>query len=364
MSSQETNFTAIFNQMQTQVMKDDSIFVGRETNPHHLHLVNPEAIYDRPLNSIEARMVNNLHNIDEYSWNRDARGGLDTGMPLFNEAIEGGLQPGLYLLASQPNVGKSALLLQVAQQTADLNENVHVAYHSLDDSNNELTPRYIACKKQITISQAKNPSKYLESPEILERRNEGMKHLYRSVNKFSMWDANEGTSVEVIEQRIKEMKMSFPDGTKLVIMVDSIYDLTVDSKQLQDKALYEYVAKTVKSWAVTYDVVVMCTAHLRKLNGGRRPDTSDLKENNRLEYEANFIALLYNEVGIKEEGADVYWLSDDEETKMPVIEMKVGKNKFGSFKGTRFYEFTPNMSYSMEVPIEDCRRYASLIYQN
>lgn len=364
MQTNEMNFQAIFSQMERQISKDDSIFGVKAENPYHLQLLDPVRIYNRPLNSIEAKMIQNLAAIDQYSWNRDARGGLTSGFPLFDEALEGGIQPGLYLFASQANVGKSAFLLQVAQQVSDLNENVHVAYHSLDDSNNELTPRYIACKQQMTISQAKNPAKYADQPEILEKRNEGMKHLYRNVSRFSMWDANEGTSVEVIEQRIKEMKMNFPDGTKLVIMIDSIYDLTVDSKQLQEKALYEYVAKTVKSWTVSYDVAIMCTAHLRKLNGGRRPMTDDLKENNRLEYEANFIGLLYNEVGLKEEGADVYWLADEEESKMPVIEMKVGKNKFGSFKGTRFYEFMPNMSYSIEAPIEDCRRYATLIHQS
>jgi replicative DNA helicase len=360
------NFQAIFNQMEQTLTGDESLFNTDPYNPHHIHLVDPIRIYNRPLNPIEAQMVQNVANIDHYSWNRDSRGGLTTGFPLFDEAIDGGLQPGLFLLASQPNVGKSAMLLQVGQQTADLNENVHVAYHSLDDSSNDLAPRYIACKQQITISQAKNPSKHSDKPDMLEKRNEGIKHLYRNANKFSMWDANTGTSVEVIENRIKEMKMFLPEGTKLVIIIDSIYDLTVDTKQLQDKALYEYVAKTVKSWTVTYDVIVMCTAHLRKLNGGgtRRPAPDDLKENNRLEYEANFIGLLYNEVGIKEEGAQVYWLSEEEEKKMPVIEMKVGKNKFGSFKGTRFYEFMPDMSYMIEAPIEDCRRYASLIHQS
>jgi len=360
----EINFQAIFHQMEQQIQKDESIFTTDSINPYHVKLLDPQRLYNRPLNPIEAKMIQNVASIDQYSWNRDARGGLTTGFPLFDEALDGGVQPGLFLFASQPNVGKSALLLQLAQQISDLNENVHVAYHSLDDSANELAPRYIACKQQITISQAKNPAKYADQPEILEKRNQGIKHLYRNAHRFSLWDSNDGTSVEVIENRIKEMKMHFPEDTKLVIMIDSIYDLTVDSKQLQEKALYEHVAKVVKNWCVAYDVPVLCTAHLRKLNGGRRPMTDDLKENNRLEYEANFIALLYNEVGIKEEGAQIYWISEEKEQKMPVIEMKVGKNKFGSFKGTRFYEFIPDMSYLMEAPIEDCRRYASLIYQS
>lgn len=357
------NINQTYQDMLTTMNQNEEIFTPDQQNPLKVRLTNPEMIFNRPINIIEQKMLNTIQNVDDYSWNRDARGGLVSGFPLFDEAIEGGVQTGLYLIAAQPNVGKSAWMLQLGQNIADLNENAHVAYHSLDDSANELTPRYIACKQQITISQAKNPARYMDNPEVMEKRNEGIKHLYRNASKFSLWDSTEGTSVEVIEKRIQDLKMSFPDK-KLVIMIDSIYDLTVESKQLQDKALYEFVAKTVKQWCVTYDVAIFCTAHLRKLGGNRRPLTEDLKENNRLEYEANFIALLYNEVGIKEEGAQVYWLNEEDEEKMPVIEMKVGKNKLGSFKGTRFYEFVPNMSFCMEASIESCRRYAALVYQS
>lgn len=357
------NFQEVYNNIATTMNQDEEIFTTDIGNPLKVRLANPEKIFNRPMNPIEQKMLQTVQNVDDYSWNRDARGGLVTNFPLFNEAIEGGVQTGLYLIAAQPNVGKSAWLLQLGQDIADLNENAHVAYHSLDDSSNELTPRYIACKQQITISQAKNPSRYMDNPEVIEKRNEGIKYMYRNASKFSLWDSTEGTSVEVVEKRIQDLKMAFPEK-KLVIMIDSIYDLTVESKQLQEKALYEYVAKTVKQWCVTYDVAIFCTAHLRKLGGNRRPGTEDLKENNRLEYEANFIALLYNEVGIKEEGAQVYWLNEENEEKMPVIEMKVGKNKLGSFKGTRFYEFVPNMSFCMEAPIDACRRYAALVYQS
>ncbi|MEB9378749.1 DnaB-like helicase C-terminal domain-containing protein [Bacillus cereus] len=343
--------------------QDEEIFTINIENPLKVCLRNPEKIFNRPINFIEQKMLKTVRDVDDYSWNRDARGGLKSGFPLFDEAIEGGVQAGLYLIAAQPNVGKSAWMLQVGQNIANLNKNAHVAYHSLDDSVNELTPRYIACKQQITISQAKNPARYMNEPEVIEKRNEGVKHLYRNASRFSLWDSTEGTSVEAIEKRIQDLKMAFPDK-ELVLMIDSIYDLTVESKQLQDKNLYEYVARTVKQWCVTYDLAIFCTAHLRKLGGNRRPLTEDLKENNRLEYEANFIALLYNEVGIKEEGAQVYWLNEDTEEKMPVIEMKVGKNKLGSFKGTHFYEFVPNMSFCMEASIESRRRYASLVYQS
>ena len=106
----------------------------------------------------------------------------------------------------------------------------------------------------------------------------------------------------------------------------------------------------------------MCTAHLRK-TGNKRPINDDLKENNVIEYEANLLCLMYNEVGIKEEGADIHWISEDSEKKMPVVEVRFSKNKMDSYKGTRFFEFIPEQSLFIQSSEEASKRYSSLIYQ-
>jgi replicative DNA helicase len=178
-----------------------------------------------------------------------------------------------------------------------------------------------------------------------------------------MFDGNDMTSIEQIEEHIESIYMMSPDGTKVVIAIDSFNDLTVSSKTFNiNDARNEYVAKAIKDWTVKYNAVVMCTAHLRKTNG-RRPTVDDLKDTIVLQYEANLVFLAYNEVGVKEENASVYWLHEDKEEKMPVLEMKFGKNKFSSFKGTKFFEFMPDQSYCIEATAEGNRRYAALIYQ-
>lgn len=358
-----TNFENMMNQYQQNAEQMQYAFVADPMNPFKVKIANFRAILGRDMNPLEIRMINRMMQVDEYLWSRNQLGGIVTGFSLFDEAIDHDVSPGLYLIAAAPNVGKSAWLLQLGRQIANLNENVHVAYHSLDDSLNEIVPRYIAGQEQITISQAKNPGRNQDKPDILEKRNNGMKHLYMNAHKFSFWDANEGNSVEELEQRIIDFKMHYPEGTRLILMLDSIYDLTVTSKQLSEKATFEHIATTVKSWATSYDVAIFGTAHLKK-NGGRRPAMEDLKENNRLEYEANFVGLLYNEVGVKEEEASVYWLHEEDDRKMPVIEFRVGKNKFGSYKGTMFYEFIPDFSHSLEVPKEHASRYVALMSGN
>src|SRR5690606_23022808 len=131
---------------------------------------------------------------------------------------------------------------QVMSQVSKLNENVYCEYHSLDDSKNEILPRYIASDQHITIGQAKNPERYEDEKEIMEKRNEGIKNLYRNVHRFGLKD--EALSIEALEERIKLLKMTLPEGTRVVIGIDSFFDLTTE-KNLGDKAL-EYIAKEVK----------------------------------------------------------------------------------------------------------------------
>lgn len=358
-----TNFQNLLRNMQNQIHEDNKVF--HESEDRKVEVINPEGLFNRKLNDFEEAMLRRIKKVDEYSWGRGKSGGLDTGFESFNEAIDGGIQPGLILFAASPNVGKSAFMLQLMKQIAENNENVYCEYHSLDDSLNEILPRWIACDQQITIGQAKNPEKYEDNEEILDRRNEGLKNMYRLINKFAMMDQEDSPEhVEALEDHIKELKMKLPMGTRIVIGIDSFYDLRT-SKNFggNERKEFEHIAQKVKDFCHTYDITVMATAHLRKA-GNKRPINDDLKESNRLEFEANLICLLYNEVGIKDEAAEIYWHSEDDELKMPVLEVRFSKNKFSDFKGIKFFEFVNSKSYFIESSEEASRRYASLIYQN
>lgn len=330
-------------------------FSQDEANPFRLKVTNPRAIYGKDLTKLQMRQLNKLQATDDYLWKRSTEGGLTTGFKQLDSAVDNDLSPGLYLFAAAPNVGKSMIMLQIADQIVKLNENVHVAYHALDDTTKDILPRFIATHEAITISQAKSPSRYQDNPEALDKRNDAMKYMYNNMHKLSFWDADEGRNVKELEQHIKDLRMELGEDTRIVLMFDSIYDIEAIFAQ-NEKQAHEEVAKTVKSWCGLYDVVIMATAHLKK-TGGRRPMSEDLKENNRLEFEANFIALLYNEVGLKEEEANIYWLHEDREEKLPVIEMRIAKNKFGSYKGTLFFEFFPDLSTAYEVEKENAKRY-------
>jgi replicative DNA helicase len=56
---------------------------------------------------IQQEMLDTINQVDEYCFNRGKLGGLDWGMESLNKAFDG-LQPGLIIVAGQPNVGNIA----------------------------------------------------------------------------------------------------------------------------------------------------------------------------------------------------------------------------------------------------------------
>lgn len=353
-------FQEMVNQMEQQIKQEQEAFAYKDGNPHKIVIAQEVALYGRELSNYEREMLQVINSVEEYSWSRGKNGGLDTGFELFNQAVEGGLPTAFILFAAAPNVGKSAFMLQLMKQIAEKNDNVFCEYMSLDDSRNVILPRWIATDQLISIGQAKNPEAYEDEPEVLEKRTAGVKNLYRLINKFSLRDGAHGSTVEYLEERIKRLRMELPEGTRIVIGLDSFYDLKTEKKIHKDE-VHGYIAEEVKRLTTDYDVTIMGTAHIRK-NGNKRPVTEDLKDGNRLEYEVELLCMLHNEVGIKEEAADIYWLGEDEEKKMPVLEIRFAKNKLSDFKGTRFYEMIPAYSHFVEAPEEACKRYSSLVY--
>lgn len=328
---------------------------------------------EKEIPSFQARMLNTITAMDEYSWKRGEMGGLDWGYPLLNKALEG-LNTGIHLVAGQSNVGKSGIMMQMAQQVAQSNRVVDdkrfkkafVLYFSLDDTANELLPRFIAIDQRIPINSVRFPKKYMEDAHIMERRSIGLKRLQESVEHFALIDANDGTDIEFIEETAKRYAFDLAridESYQIVIFIDNFHDITLKDARINsdNNAKYDFIAGELTRIANALDCPIVCSAEFRKLNGNRRPQLDDIRETVKIIYEAKAIMLCYNEVGLRGQQANIYWNRPDSPDKQPVFEMRIGKNKFGSYKGRLFYEFMPEMSYFKEVPEVGAQRYNQMI---
>lgn len=328
---------------------------------------------DKKTPLFQQSMLNTIKEMDEYAWRRGEMGGLDWGFDGLNKALEG-LNTGVHLVAGQSNIGKSAMCLQLAYNISMSNQHVtkekpkkaFCLYFSLDDSANELLPRFIAIDQKIPINAIRFPKKYQDDVRFMEKREVGMDNLRMMTNHFGLMDVNAGSSIEFIEETSQKYALelaAIDENYQLVVFVDNFHDITVDSIKFGSdaSAKYDYIADQLTKIATNLDTPMICTAEFRKLNGNKRPKIDDIRETTKIGYEAKAIFLCYNEVGLRGQSSSIYWQSPDTDEKMPIYEMHVGKNKFGSYKGRLFYEFVPSMSLFREVPQAGVLRYSQMI---
>lgn len=324
-----------------------------------------------------SEMIKKIEEVDLYAWNRGTTG-LDFGFENLNKAFNG-LNTGLMLFAGGSNTGKSAVLLQLMWQIIKKNQHItedhpkkaFCLYFSLDDSNNELMPRVVAIDQKMQINQVLFPKSHEKEPIVMQKREEGIQQLKENVRYFAMKDANDGSSIEHIERSMhsyqEQLEMMAPGEYRLVVFIDNFHDITVETPgYAEDNARFDYVSGRLNELAIEYDAPMICSAEFRKINTNKRPNLEDIKSTGKITYEAKSIVLVFNEVGVKEGQAEVYWemtdsTNPDVPRKMPVFEMHIAKNKFSSYKGRQFLRFVPEMASFFEVPPEEAQLYQQMM---
>lgn len=320
-------------------------------------------IPEKPVNEYEIDMWDFVNQFENKSWD-SSNVGLNSGWPTWNAAFDGGIRPGLYFIAADSNIGKSHVINQLGQQLVDLNDDVFVLDFSLDDPKEDRFCRIVACTENVPINLVKSPHAFQDRPYALLKRQNGINRVRASVSKYKLFDSSDTSYIEDIVAEVKRAKTKFDEQgvhKKIVVLVDNFHDLTTRTQaSLQDNAKYEYLASACADLAIREDIVVICTAELRKANGKMRPTPDDIRSASKIKYEAKAIILLYSDLHYRGEAAEVTY--ELQGKKMPVLECHFAKNKFGSFKGREYLHLNPNCAKCDEVDKQTAKKYTSQIF--
>ena len=199
------------------------------------------------------------------------------------------------------------------------------------------------------------------------RREDGLRQLREANKQFLVIDKEKIHNIEELIDHAKKIQTyvkSFDPENNIIIAIDSVADLIVDAKRFNtERERVDYIAQTVKRAAnIDLKVPIFGTYHLRKLNHNGRPTLDDVKESGRLVYEASMVFLVFNDVSKNKEGATIFYSSDDNEFKQPIVELDWAKNKKSSYKGRTYHYFVPDYSKTVECDEAAARRYDALIY--
>lgn len=313
----------------------------------------------------EIRMYDKIMEFENDAYN-PAKKGFSTGFDFMDKGLDK-LQTGFHLIAGDSNHGKSGFMSQLAWNVSQLNNDVFVMDFSLDDPIRDKIPRVVGCAKKVLLNAIRDPINHSQYPEMIKRRNEGMKDLLGAIDKYHIYDASFSCIIEKIEEEIRRVKINLAAaGSKkrIVVFIDNFHDLDSSNPKAMggDKQKYDFLAQKVSDMATELDVPIVCTAEFRKLNGNRRPSVDDIRESVKIKYEAKSILLIYNEVSAKGEAAQIFYQLNGKPEKQPVFEVKFGKNKYTSFKGRGFCKFFPQMAYFEPATVDDAKYWNNLLY--
>ncbi len=320
-----------------------------------------------PKEKHEIAMIETLKRFDMGAW-FTKNTGIKTGFKCIDEAFEGGLYPGFIVIGGDSNVGKSALITQLAWQITQNNDDVYVMDFSLDDALPDKISRLAACAGRLPINVVKTPLNYQDNPLMLIRRKKALLKIEAIADKYCVYDSTFSCFVEDIEREIEAKLIYFDSDDKhnkrrIVICIDNFHDLNVSSQPgLREKDKFDYLAQWCSDIAKKHDLIVICSAELRKLNGTKRPTLDDIRENVKIKYEAKAVLLVYNEVHYQGEAATVFYTDGSSPCKQPIFEIHFAKNKFGAYKGRNFFKFYPSMATLEECDAIAQGQYSAAVY--
>lgn len=320
----------------------------------------------KPILEHEIDMWDIINEFEVDAWSSKSAG-LKTGWESIDHAFDGGIKNGFIVIAADSNIGKTAVMSQMAWQIVENNPNAYVMDFSLDDPMPDKLSRVVAAGSKVLLNAVKNPNNYTEMPLMLARRQQSLNKLRKYVDRYRAYDANFTTNIEEIEEEIQRKLIELEQAgleKQVVVFIDNLHDLNIKSSpSISDKQMkYDIIAQWCADTAIRYNIPVICTAELRKINGAKRPELDDIRECVKIKYEAKAVIMVYNEVHYKGDAAEVFYLRQSSPMKQPVLELHFAKNKMSSFKGRLFFEFYPEMARLEEPDDQTTKRYASLVY--
>ena len=217
---------------------------------------------------------------------------LITGVPsgfVDLDEMTRGLQPGdLVIVAARPSMGKTSLVLNMAQHVA-MQPGHAVGFFSLEMSKESLFLRLLTSEAQID-------SHRLMSGAIGQKDYGRISHALESLSAMKLF-IDDTASIGVLEMRAKARRLKGEHGLSLLI-VDYI-QLMSGRGRFENRTLeLGAISRSLKGLAKEINVPIVVLSQLSRAPEARsdhRPQLSDLRESGALEQDADLVILIYRD---------------------------------------------------------------------
>jgi replicative DNA helicase len=214
--------------------------------------------------------------------------GVPTGFVDLDEMTRG-LQGGdLVIVAARPSMGKTSLVLNIAQYVATQPEHA-VGFFSLEMSKESLFLRLLTAEAQVDGHR-------LLSGAIGGKDYGRISHALETLSSMKLF-IDDTANIGVLEMRAKSRRLQAEHGLSLVI-VDYI-QLMSGRGRFENRTLeLASISRSLKGLAKELSVPIVVLSQLSRAPESRsdhRPQLSDLRESGALEQDADVVVLIYRD---------------------------------------------------------------------
>lgn len=279
---------------------------------------------------------------------------IPTGFSRLDEVFDGGFREGLYIIGAISSLGKTTLVMQIADQIAQGGHDVLI--FSLEMSRKQLMAKSISrntieqvlqsggdtrnAKTEIGISGGWRYGGYSQAERDL---------IVSAINAYSKYAdkiyIHEGVgaigAAQVRETVERHLKLT---GRSPVVVVDYLQTLAPEDIRASDKQNTDRDVLALKRLSRDYSLTVLAISSFNRENYRLPVNMASFKESGAIEYGSDVL------IGLQLKGAgEKEFDPDKEKQKSPrSISLKILKNRSGATGDTIDYEYYPQFNFFKE----------------
>ena len=248
------------------------------------------------MQEFRTRLADGLEVIERLFHKEDRFLGIPTGFVDFDH-MTSGLQPGnLIIIAARPSMGKTTLVLNMAQNIV-LEQERPVVFFSLEMSAQDIAMRMLATESRINFGRLRTGSL---SDEHWKPLTEGVSRLSKAP---ILINDNPGLTVQSLHDEALRLKNEH--SNLALVIVDYLQMLEVDTKYNTREEDLSEISRALKVLARKLNVpVIACSQLSREVE--RRPDKqprlSDLRGSGAIGETADLVIFLHRDDYYEDEG--------------------------------------------------------------
>ncbi len=244
----------------------------------------------RSFSAIKDELAEAWERLEHLQKHENAMRGIPTGFPHLDNLLAGLQKADLVILAARPSMGKTALALDIARQTAT-KHGTAVGIFSLEMSSQQLVDRMLAAQAGVNSWRLRTGK--IKGDDEFERLQDAMSTLSEAPIYI-----DDKSSATVLSMRSVARRLKMEKDLGLII-VDYLQLITPATSRGNDNLVQQIteISRSLKGMARELNVPVLALSQLSRAVEQRRgrPRLSDLRDSGSIEQDADVVMFIHRD---------------------------------------------------------------------